>query len=218
MKKSRICASIIDRDLEAVKEIEPLVDFFEVRMDLIGPDWPEMVKYIQKPWIACNRSEDEGGAAGPDEVKRIEELIWAAEAGAYSVDIEYRTKNLRDVVPLIKSRTRCLISYHDLQGTPSYEALVNLVESQLKAGADICKVITTALSFEDNLTVLKLISKFPEAKVVSFAMGDTGAPSRILSPLVGGYFTFGCIARGKEAASGQLTVRELNEIYGYIDK
>jgi 3-dehydroquinate dehydratase I len=216
MKKPQICASIIDRDLEAVKEIEWLVDLFEVRMDLIGPDWPEMVKYIKKPWIACNRSEEEGGAAGPDEVKRIDELVWAAEAGACYVDIEYRTKNLADILPLIKARSECLISYHDVVGTPSYDTLVNLVESQLKAGADICKVVTTAQSFEDNLTVLKLISRFPEAKIVSFAMGEAGTLSRVLCPLVGGYFTFGCVASGKEAASGQITVRELHETYGYL--
>jgi 3-dehydroquinate dehydratase I len=217
MKKPRICASIVDRDLEAAKEIEPLVDLFEVRMDLIGPDWPEMVKYLKKPWIACNRSIEEGGEAGPDEVQRIEELIWAAETGASYVDIEHRTKNLKDIVLLVKSRAECLISYHDVVGTPSYDTLVNLVESQLKAGADVCKVVTTALTFEDNLTVLKLIHKFPEVKIVSFAMGEMGAASRVLCPLVGGYFTFGCIARGKEAAPGQLTVRELNEIYGYIN-
>lgn len=216
MPKPRICATIVQNNLEAVKEIESQVDLFEVRLDLIGPDWPELIKFIKKPWIACNRSPEEGGKGNPNEVSRVEELLWAAEAGACIADIEYTTKNLADIVTLIKSKAQCLISFHDIVGTPSYETLVGIAESQLKAGADICKIVTTAWSFEDNLTVLKLIQKFPEAKMVAFAMGEAGRISRILSPLMGGYFTYASMAQGLESAAGQIPVRELNELYGYI--
>ena len=68
-------------------------------------------------------------------------------------------------------------------GTPAYETLIGIVESQIKAGADICKIVTTARSFEDNLNIIKLIAKFPEAKMVAFAMGDEGRISRIFLPL-----------------------------------
>ncbi len=94
--------------------------------------------------------------------------------------------------------------------------LVGIAESQIQGGADICKIVTTAQSFEDNLTILKLIRKFPEAKMVAFAMGEAGRISRILSPLAGGYFTYACMAQGKESAAGQIPVRELNELYGYL--
>ncbi len=123
MKKPRICVTIVENNLEAIKEIEPLIDLFEVRLDLVGPDWPELVKFIKKPWIACNRSPEEGGKGNPNEVSRVEELLWAAEAGACIVDIEYRTKNLADIVPLIKPKAQCLISFHDMVGTPSYDTL-----------------------------------------------------------------------------------------------
>jgi len=216
MKKPRICVSIIDTNLEAIKEVEPLVDLFEIRLDLVGQDWPELVKFINKPWIACHRSRQEGGRADPDDIKRVEDLLWAAEVGACLVDIEYRTKNLAEIVPLIKSRTKCLISFHDMIQTPSNETLIGIVESQIKAGADICKIVTTAQNFTDNLTMLKLIHQFPENKIVAFAMGEIGKPSRILSPLAGGYFTYACIQPGKESASGQIAVKELYEIYRYI--
>ena len=104
MPRPRICVTIVDNNLEAIKEIEPLIDLFEVRLDLIGPDWQELVKFIKKPWIACNRSREEGGKRRRDEVTRIEELLWAAEAGASIVDIEYRTKDLADIVTLIKPK------------------------------------------------------------------------------------------------------------------
>jgi 3-dehydroquinate dehydratase-1 len=218
MKKPRICVTLVENNLEALKEIEPLVDLIELRLDLIGPEWTQLAKFIKKPWIACNRSPDEGGQGDANEVSRIEELIWAAEAGACIVDVEYRTKNLGEVIALIKSKAQSLISFHDVVGTPSYDTLIGIAEGQLKAGADICKIVTTAQRFEDNLAVLKLIRKFPETKMVAFAMAEAGRISRILSPLAGGYFTYACIETGKESAAGQVPIKELLEIYKYIRK
>jgi len=53
--KPRICAVITDKDLGAIKKVEPLVERFEVRIDLIGDDWQKVVQELSKPWIACNR-------------------------------------------------------------------------------------------------------------------------------------------------------------------
>jgi 3-dehydroquinate dehydratase type I len=216
MKKPRICVTIVDSDIESIIKIEKSVDLFEVRLDLIGSDWPEVVKYLKKPWIACSRSQKEGGKGDLDDVKRFEELLRAAEIGAGIVDIELSTPGLADYVPLIKARSRCLISFHDMNGTPSFNSLVNIAESQIKSGADICKIVTTANVFEDNLTLLKLINKFKEVKMVAFAMGAQGRISRILSPLAGGYFTFACVEEGRESASGQIPLNELVQVYKYL--
>jgi len=61
MKRPKICAVIIDDNITAVTEIQPLVDLFEVRIDLVGESWTRVVKEISKPWIACNRIPEEGG-------------------------------------------------------------------------------------------------------------------------------------------------------------
>jgi 3-dehydroquinate dehydratase-1 len=216
MKKPRICVTIVESNLVAIKEIEPKVDMFEVRLDLVGPEWPDLIKFLGKPWIACNRGPKEGGKGSPDEVKRVGELLWAAEAGACIVDIEQRTKNLKDIVPLIKARAKCLISFHDLVETPAYETLVEIAKSQIKAGADVCKIVTTAQTLADNLALLKLVREFPEKKMIAFAMGEPGRISRILSPLAGGYLTYACISTGKESAAGQIPVKELDELYRYL--
>lgn len=213
MKKPRICAAIIKDDLSAIRKVEPLVELFEVRIDLIGGGWPNLAKQLRKPWIACNRMSDEGGRWQRDEAGRIEELIRAVELGANIVDIELRTKNLATAIPLIKRRARCLVSLHELKKTPPLNRLKEIVQRELAAGADVCKVITTAQSFEDNLTTLKLIAEFPEVKIVSFAMGPLGFTSRVFCPLVGGYFTYASIGEGKESAPGQITVSHLTKIY-----
>ncbi len=216
MRKPRICAVIINNDLKAIKGVEPLVDLFEVRIDLIGDSWQELVKQFGKPWIACNRSADEGGKWQGSEARRIENLLQAIELGADIVDIELRTRNLEKILQLVKRRTKCLLSSHDFEKTPPLDEMKEVVRRQLKAGADICKMITTAQGFEDNLTVLQLILEFPEIKLISFAMGPLGSVSRVLCPLVGGEFTYASVEEGKESAQGQITVGDLMKIYKMV--
>ncbi len=216
MKQPRICTVIVNNDLEAVREIEPFVDLFEVRIDLIGDGWQQLVERLQKPWIACNRRVDEGGRWEGGEAGGMEQLLAAIELGAEIVDLELRTANLKPAVALIKERAKCLLSFHELSGTPPLGEVREIVQRQLEAGADICKVVTTAQRFEDNLTILQLIAEFPETKIVSMAMGPLGFASRVLGPLVGGYFTYASIERGKESASGQITVKELKKLYEMV--
>ncbi len=213
MKRPRICAVIVNNDPEAVKKVKPFVDLFEVRIDLIGDGWQELAKQLNKPWIACNRSSDEGGRWEESEERRVEELLKAIELGADIIDIELRTRNLEQVMPMIGKRAKCLLSFHDLEKTSSLDEMKQIVQRQLKSGADICKMITTAQSFEDNLTVLQLIGEFPKTKIVSFAMGPLGFASRVLCPLVGGDFTYASIEKGKESAPGQVTIRDLRQLY-----
>ena len=216
MKKPRICAVVVNNDPEAVMGIEPFVDLFEARIDLIGDGWQGLVKRFKQPWIACNRRVAEGGRWQGDEASRVEELLEAVGLGADIVDLELRTANLKPAVGLIKQRTKCMLSYHDRDKTPSLDGMKGIVQRQLEAGADVCKVVTTAERFEDNLTVLQLIAEFPGTRLVSLAMGPLGFASRVLCPLVGGDFTYASIERGQESASGQITVGELRELYEMV--
>ncbi|MDP3880232.1 MAG: type I 3-dehydroquinate dehydratase [Dehalococcoidales bacterium] len=213
MKKPRICAVIVNNDLKAVREIAPLVDLFEVRIDLIGDGWQETARQLNKPWIACNRSPGEGGNWLGDEPGRVETLLQATELGAAIIDIELSTKGLDKIVPRIKTGGQCLLSYHNLEITPPLEEMVRIVKEQLKAGADISKVVTTARKVEDNISVLQLISEFSGTRLISFAMGALGYTSRVLCPLLGGELTYASIDTGEESAPGQMTVNDLTKIY-----
>lgn len=218
MKRPRICAVIVNNDLEAIKRVEVFVELFEVRIDLIGNGWQELVKQLKNPWIACNRIADEGGKWEKGEIERIEELLKAVELGANIVDIELSTRNLEEAIPQIKKKAKCLLSFHDLEKTPPLIRMKDIVQRELDAGADICKVVTTAQRFEDNLTTLQLITEFPKIEIVSFAMGPFGFASRFLCPLVGGDFTYASIEKGRESASGQITVSDLRKLYEMVEK
>ncbi|GAH92763.1 unnamed protein product, partial [marine sediment metagenome] len=140
-------------------------------------------------------------------------LLKAVDLGADIVDLELETGNLDEIVGVIRKRSECILSFHELERTPPINQMREIVHRQLEAGADICKVVTTAQRFEDNLAVLQLITEFRKTRVVSFAMGPLGFTSRVLCPLVGGDFIYASIERGKESAPGQITARELRKIY-----
>lgn len=215
--RPRICASVTGNDPSAIREVTPDVDLFEVRIDLIGGGWREVPKQLQKPWIACNRCTDEGGRWTGTETARIEELLSSLDLGAEIIDIEMGTQNLTDIVKTIKSAgKKCLLSFHSLVGTPAMETLRDIAESQLDAGADICKVVTTAKTFADNLTVVQLNEEYRDRGIVSFAMGDLGLVSRIFCPLAGGQFTYASLSEGRESAPGQITVAALRRLYGLL--
>ena len=213
MRRPSICAVITDADVASAKSVEPLVDLFEVRIDLIGERWSDVARELKKPWIACCRPPEEGGAWRDTEARRVEKLLHAIALGANIVDVELRTKNLENVVAAVKRKAGCLISHHDLERTPPLGDLRGVVARQVKAGADICKVVTTARDSDDNWTVLHLASERHDVPLVSFAMGPMGVMSRVLSPLVGGHFTYASIVTGKESAPGQVRVRDLHEMY-----
>jgi len=213
MKKGKICAVITSEDIAAISKAEPLVDMFEVRIDLIGQGWQEIARDLKKPWIATNRPSGEDGNWRGDETSRQEELLKALGLGADIIDIELATSNLNKLVPIIKKKAQCIISFHDFEKTPPLENLKGIIKKQKAAGADICKVATTATSFEDNLTTLKLITAFPEDKVISFSMGRGGIISRILCPISGGFLTYVSIGNKMESAPGQLSARELSGLY-----
>lgn len=218
MEKPRICVVIVNKDLEAIKSVENLVDLFEVRIDLIGDGWQEVAKQLKKPWMATNRSTSQGGKWEGDENTRVAELLKSLELGPDLVDIEIQTENLEQIVEVIKQRAKCVVSFHEWEETPPLEKLEEVVRKELEAGADICKVITNAQKIEDNITVLQLIASFPEATLISSAMGSLGSISRVLSPLIGGYLTYASVGEGRESAPGQLTVRDLKKIYEMVGR
>jgi 3-dehydroquinate dehydratase-1 len=211
--RPRICATIVNGDPAAIKKVEPMVELFELRIDMIGGGWRKVAGGLGRPWIACNRRVEEGGKWRGSDSARIKELLGALELGANIIDIELATPGLEKIVKEIKGRAECLVSYHNLKETPPRKEMREIIKRQLSAGADIGKVVTTARGFADNLAVLQLITEFPEEKVVAFAMGVVGQVSRVLSPLAGGYFTYASVEEGRESAEGQIAAGKLRKIY-----
>jgi 3-dehydroquinate dehydratase-1 len=212
----KICVPIVS-DSQTISSIEPLVDFYEVRIDLIGKDWRKVIPQLKKPWIACNRRVEEGGQWQENENKRLKELLSALEIGAGFIDIELGTPDIGKVVQEVKGHAELIVSSHYFTDTPPIDRLHQVVLNELEAGADICKVVTTARDLKDNAVVLELIRIFPGIKIIAFAMGVAGQISRLLSPLAGGYFTWASSEEGRESAGGQMPVEYIRKIYRMLE-
>jgi 3-dehydroquinate dehydratase type I len=208
----RICVPIISES-QVISPAGQLADLYEVRIDLIGKNWRNTARQLTKPWLACNRRVEEGGKWQGSEEKRTKELLSALDIGAQLIDIELGTPAVGDIVKEVKGCAGVIISYHNLHETPPIDRLRQIIINELAAGAEICKVVTTARRMKDNVEVLELIPLFPDTRIISFAMGMMGQISRVMCPLVGGYMTWGSTEEGSESAEGQMAADYLRRIY-----
>ena len=80
---------------------------------------------------------------------------------------------------------------------------------------EIVKIVTYARDLADNLKMFDLLrrAKKEKQKLIGLCMGDLGEISRVLSPLFGGYLTFGSLETGQESAPGQISAKTLKDIY-----
>ena len=218
----RICVSILPSNVEgALSLIEKAEkhkpDFIEVRLDNIKEHerLADIRGCTKVPLIATNRTQECQGKFSGSEVKRKQILLKAARSGFEYVDIELSASGLRDFVgSLHKTNAKPIISFHDFNETPSLQKMKEILECELTEGAEVCKIIATAKRVGDNLTVLNFLQRASrKAKVVCFAMGPLGKPSRLLAPLFGGFFTIASLERGGETAPGQMTIQELQNAY-----
>ncbi|MCS7108729.1 MAG: type I 3-dehydroquinate dehydratase [Sulfolobales archaeon] len=208
--KPLICASLTKVE-DVRKACE--ADLVEVRIDMVGSKWVEVVGELSRPWIACNRKFDEGGLWRGDEGSRVKELITATDLGAEFVDIELTSVNVEELIKYFKGRgVKVVVSKHITTHTPDINVLKELVDVMIRLGADVWKVATKANSLSDNLILLKLIRESTKPGI-SLAMGELGILSRVLSPLMGGFLTYASVSKGAESAPGQLTLNEIKEIY-----
>jgi len=214
-----ICACITRvEDLHAAIAVADDVALYEVRMDLIGPEWRTVAGKLARPWIACNRSVLEGGRASFEPRERLEVLREAIELGATYIDIEVATPDVTAWLRSLDRKAVVILSHHDFSGTPDIGVLRDIVAKERDSGADICKVATTCNSMDDNVIVLQLCREDVGKGVVSFGMGDLGSVSRVLAPLHGARYTYASLAAGHEAAPGQLTVEHMSAFYSGLER
>ncbi len=223
----RICLSLFaislsELDLLIHEAIKTNVDLLEIRLDYmtdtsstVMSDLETLVSECKIPLVATNRKLEEGGHHAQAEKVRKRSLAKAAEIGFQYVDVELSTTELGRVVANLKDYGATpIISLHNFEGTPPLAELKEIIKKQIKEGAKICKLITTAQTLSDNLKCLQLVSEVCRStKIVSFAMGKKGRLSRILSPFFGGEFTYASLKDGLEAASGQISISDLRKIY-----
>ncbi len=202
----------------ARREVESGETFLEFRLDHL--DEPEQGVEAMRRFLAaypdsaivatCRRHQNHGRFNGSVE-EQIAILDAAVEAGARAVDIEIETAEVAAAkLDLFRGRTRLVLSYHNFEGTPAMEAVLRRM---LRIPADAYKIVTTARKPSDNLRMLALARSHPRVPLILLAMGEMGFPSRVLSPVFGGLYTYATPSAAEGTAAGQVSARQLRHIY-----
>ena len=207
------------RAIERAKSAQP--DMIEIRFDLMKTE--ASVSAIRQathlPLIATNRHRKEGGLFLGPEKARTHVLMQTAQEGFDYVDVELRTKGVDSLVRQLRHEgSEAIVSYHNMKTTPSLRALERVLGKQKAAGANVSKIVTHANGLLDNLPPLALVCKHArDERLVCFAMGESGVLSRVMSPILGAYFTYASAAVGRATAAGQVPVGRIKAIYRGLD-
>jgi 3-dehydroquinate dehydratase/shikimate dehydrogenase len=192
--------------------------FFEFRLDYLQS--PEQGIAAMRKFLArntdctvlatCRRHQNRGHFNGSIE-QQLKILDASIEAGAQAVDIEMESaENCKEALEGLRSRARLVISYHNYGGTPPLDSVMRRM---LRISADGYKIVTTAKKPSDNLRVLGLAKTYAKTQTILLAMGETGFPTRVLSPAAGGLFTYAAPNSAEGTASGQVSAHQLRHLY-----
>lgn len=219
----KICIALGFPEVEALlsharTEYEAGERFFEFRLDYLPK--PEIGIAAMRKFLArhpdctilatCRRHQNQGRFNGSIE-EQVRILDDAIAGGARAVDIEIESaENCVHRVETLRTRAYVLLSYHNYGGTPPLDAVLRRM---LHVPADGYKVVTTAKKPSDSCRLLELARAHPKTHMVLLAMGETGFPTRVLSPAFGGLYTYAAPNAAEGTASGQVSARQLKSLY-----
>ncbi len=203
---------------EAIADVESVgekADLIEIRADFLQDfNGFDSLREFSDKLIITIRAAKEGGAFTGSERERFEAFRRFIKIKPRYIDVELNSDIRDDVIRLARRHgVKVIVSHHDFEKTPPFEELVKIRDAIAGSGADIAKIVTYARRMEDNIIALRLVAEPKNIPTVAFCMGDLGRISRILAPLFGAPFTYASVSRGKETASGQLTVDEVRSVW-----
>ena len=141
----------------------------------------------------CRRAEN-GGKFKGSLASQLEVLTKANAAGCPIVDLEIESalKSKRDAIARLRGRAGLIVSFHDFRATRNLE---ETLEKMLKVPADFYKVVSTATTLSDNVTMMKFLqTQSDKHALIGLCMGEQGIISRVLSVRAGSVFTFGAVS------------------------
>jgi 3-dehydroquinate dehydratase/shikimate dehydrogenase len=208
---------------EMAEKAETLVrdnPFLEFRLDYLakpGLAFPRIKRFFEAHpgtvMIATCRRAANGGKFRGSIASQLDILGKAAAAGCQLIDVELQTASKSKPAQLQKLRSRAalILSFHDFRGT---KKLDETLQKMTAYPADFYKVVSTATTLSDNVTMIKFLAREGDRhSLISMCMGEQGIISRVLGVRAGSVFTFAAASAGEQTAPGQVTAHELRGVY-----
>jgi len=224
LRLPRVCVAVIGSDpAEMTDKAESLArdnPFLEFRLDYLSKPalaLPRIKRFMESHpgtvVIATCRRVASGGKFRGSIASQLDILAKAAAAGCQLVDVELQTASKCKPEQLKKLRARgaLILSYHDFRAT---KKLDETLQKMLAYPADFYKIVSTATTLADNVTMIKFLAREGDKhSLVGMCMGEQGFISRVLGVRAGSVFTFASAIAGEETAPGQVTAQELRNVY-----
>src|SRR5581483_9503478 len=144
---------------------------------------------------------------------QLQILTKVADSSCQLVDVELQTAQRSKPEQIQKLRTHAalILSFHDFRSTKNLE---KTLERMVAIPADFYKIIPTATSLADNITMMKFLENHGDRhSLIGMCMGEQGIISRVLGVRAGSVFTFAAANPGEETGPGQVTSQELRSTY-----
>jgi len=217
----RIAVPLFDDDPAGdVAAVRGLADLIELRIDCFARlDPAHVVEVVRRtkeagapPIIATVRWTAEGGKAPLADAERL--ALYAAVAPMVdALDVELASP-IRDRVLALARAHACtgIASSHSFERMPAFDELESLVDQADECHAPILKVAAAAATLADVRRLLEFTLRHRDRGLVTIALGQVGALSRVFFPLAGSLFTF---AHHRAASGpGQLPLAEMHAALG----
>jgi 3-dehydroquinate dehydratase / shikimate dehydrogenase len=163
--------------------------------------------------IGTCRRADHGGNFRGSLAAQMEILGKAAAAGCQLLDMELESavRCKPEAVARLRTRAGLILSFHDFRGTRGLE---KTLEKMLAIPADYYKLVTTATTLSDNVTMMKFLqTQSDKHALIGLCMGEQGIISRVLGVRAGSVFTFAAVSADQKTAPGQISAQQLRSIY-----
>lgn len=224
LRLPRICVAVTGADAsEMVDRAEAIVrdnPFIEFRLDYVTQPAAAVAKvrkflefHSYALVIATCRRAVNGGKFRGSAAAQVDILVKAAHAGCQLLDLELESANQLKpaVIEKLRSQAALILSFHDFRST---KKLHETYAKMRQIPAEYYKIVTTATSLSDNVTMMKFLQeKSDRESVIGLCMGEQGIISRVLAVRAGSAFTFAAATVGEETAPGQIAARTLRDTY-----
>jgi 3-dehydroquinate dehydratase-1 len=209
-----ICVSLANKSFSECLITVRKEQMVEVRMDLLDLDIVQVRQLFSSSGnlIATFRK-----GASPDS-KRFEYLAEAIDSGAAWVDIDLLTdESFRQELINKAHEKHCqvIVSYHNFSLTPPYIDLVEIARQCMVKGGTMAKIACQVNSRRDMINLLALYDL--DMKLIAIGMGPMGRITRIVAPFLGAEFTYASLEPGSEAAPGQISRKDMHQIFKLLD-
>jgi 3-dehydroquinate dehydratase/shikimate dehydrogenase len=163
------------------------------------------------PAIITCRSVEEGGRQEVAHSIRLPLLIEGAKRFADYCDIE--AAHYEEAAKHRPDLSKLIVSYHNFKETPAN--IGEIYERIVRLPAKIHKIAVRANRLSDTLAIFHLLERARQEgrTLIAIAMNEAGMITRFLGCSRGSFLTYGALAEGKPSAPGQISCRELKELY-----